>query len=213
MQPLLRQEELGTGMHVEDLSHYVRPTSTGGVAYGFGKEIGTWEDQLLAPVYENWGQEKGPAATGLGRELLKQTDVLRLSGMRPFSAWNDFPLLKRYPGRWSGLVLNTGYGFYGYTLSWKSAQLAASLAVTGEVSDPDFAAAVELYDGCGAVPCWAWKLYLIVGIFAWSLTTWALVACCCAGCGYACHMRMAKSRAGANEGFEPLQGESKVSPT
>merc|ERR1712238_326424 len=116
----------GQGAQVEDLAHYVRPTIDGGVAYGYGKEMGTFDDELLDPVYHCWkSSDYGPSQTGLGRKVLEQPDVVKLAGMRPLSHFNDFPLLKHYGGKWSGLVLNTGYGFYGYTLSWKSAQIAA----------------------------------------------------------------------------------------
>eukprot|EP00929_Paragymnodinium_shiwhaense_P023496 TRINITY_DN14692_c0_g1_i9.p1 TRINITY_DN14692_c0_g1~~TRINITY_DN14692_c0_g1_i9.p1 ORF type:complete len:514 (-),score=73.71 TRINITY_DN14692_c0_g1_i9:311-1852(-) len=210
-EPIMEKSQLGTGMHVEDLSHYIRPTITGGIAYGFGKEIGSWDDQLLDPQYEDWGDD-GPAATGLGREVLEQKDVQKLSGIRPFSSWLNSPLLKRYDGKWSGLVLNTGYGFYGYTLSWKSAQLAAEVAVLGEVSDKDFAASVELYEGCGRLPCWVYRWYLIFGIFAWSVSTWLLAIFCCTGCGgggFCAYKHMRKKQVPR---YDQLTGGTAVEP-
>jgi len=179
---LFEPDQVGMGAQVEDLAHYVRPMIDGGVAYGYGKEIGTFDDELLDPKFNCWKKDEfGPEVTGLGRKVLEQPDVMRLSGIRPLSHFNDFPLLKHYDDKWSGLVLNTGYGFYGYTLSWKSSQIAVDFAVTGKVSDEEFKESIELYSACGSWPCGVWHWYLLFGWFAWSSMVCSCGSCCCCG--------------------------------
>lgn len=167
------------GVQHEEKSHYIRAQKNGGVRYGFGKEFGGLDDEVaqIDPHYEETWTHKdtGIGATALGRKVMAQTDVKKLAGIRPLSALGNFPLIKTYP-KWPGLILCTGYGWHGFVMSWKSAQIAADLAVTGSVNEPDWAFAVEGYSGCSwmSPSCWAW--YSWVALAAVILI---LVGVCC----------------------------------
>merc|ERR1712216_548320 len=116
---------LGMGVQVEEFAHYIRAQKNGGVRYGFGKVVGVTDDELLNPKYdEDWEKKAaGIASTELGRAVLDSDGVLKLAGVRPLSVFGNHPLIKEYKKKWSGLILNTGYGWHGFVLSWKSAQL------------------------------------------------------------------------------------------
>lgn len=132
--PLFSSESRQIGIEYEDLGHYIRAQSNGGVRYGFGRELGTFDDQLLDPSFEGWQSHTGPHQTGLGRMIMDSPHV-ELAGFRPLSVFLKFPLLKRYKGEWSGLLVNTGFGFYGYGMAWKSAALVVDLALGDDPHD------------------------------------------------------------------------------
>jgi len=140
----------GMGVQHEEKSHYVRAQKNGGVRYGFGKVVGVDDSELLNPVYvEEW--ETGPAGisqSGMGQKVLEQPDVQKLAGIRPLSVYGNFPILKRYTDDYGrGVIVNTGFGWHGFVMAWKSAQFAVDLALDGALSE-DWSWASEDYDGC-----------------------------------------------------------------
>lgn len=132
--PIFNEKDRQIGIEYEDLGHYIRSQADGGVRYGFGRQLGNFDDQLLNPTFEGWKPDTGPNATGLGRRLVKNKNHVGLAGFRPLSAFIRFPLLKRYTGTWGGLFVNSGYGFYGYGMTWKSAEIVANLTVADDGS-------------------------------------------------------------------------------
>lgn len=163
-------------MQHEEKAHYIRAQKNGGVRYGFGKEFGISEEEIsqIDPHWvEAWEKgDHGVNGTGLGRKLLAQSDVQKLAGIRPLSCLGNFPLIKTYPG-WPGLILNTGFGWHGFTLSWKSAQIAAEVATTGHVSESNWEFAVWDYKGCSLWEpflCWPWYVWVLVGTLLLILT-------------------------------------------
>lgn len=157
---LINESLLDLGVQDQERSHYIRPQKNGGVRYGFGKHFADMSREVseIDPQFEEaWLEKKaGIKATELGRKVMLQNDTQRLAGIRPLSALGNFPLIKTYP-EYPGLILTTGYGWHGFTMAWKSAQLAAELAVGGAVAEESWAFAVDGYTGCTAwydVRCW-----------------------------------------------------------
>lgn len=181
--PLIEESLRNLGVQYEEKSHYIRAQKNGGVRYGFGKTFGGLDDQIEAidPQFrEDWvGRDAGINATALGRKVMSQPDVQKLAGIRPLSALGNFPIIKTYPG-WPGLILTSGYGWHGFTLSWKSAQLAAELALNGSIGDPDWRMAYEEYAGCTmwSPMCWAWYSWVALGVVFLLLLFCCYKLCC-----------------------------------
>mmetsp|Transcript_156604 Transcript_156604/g.502748 ORF Transcript_156604/g.502748 Transcript_156604/m.502748 type:complete len:117 (-) Transcript_156604:369-719(-) len=70
----------------------------------------------------------------VGKQLMQDPKTLKLGGCRPMSVFGNFPTLKSYGG--GRVVLNTGGGANGFVTSWKSAQLATDIVMTGTVEEP-----------------------------------------------------------------------------
>merc|ERR1719387_1102048 len=105
--------------------------------------------------------------TGLGRDMLKSDNTARLAGMRPVSLLGNFPLLKSLTGQWSGILVNTGFGFYGYGMTWKSAEIIADLALHGRPLDDEWRDAVEYTSGDCPLwmpTCWPDRMYMMMTV-------------------------------------------------
>lgn len=178
------ERERMIGLEFEESGQYIRAQENGGVRYGFGRVIGTFEDELLDPKFEHWRGKYAPALTGLGREMLDDNRTKRLCGMRPVSMLGNFPLLKSYTGDWSGVLLNSGFGFYGYGLTWNAARVIVDVALHDKVLDEKWKDAVEFTTGvCGwwEMTCWPDRMYMAVGgvIALLILVILCVLSCCC----------------------------------
>merc|ERR1712151_1164903 len=67
----------------------------------------------------------------IGKKLVADNRTLRKGGARPLCYFNNFPLIKMHP--WAPVVFNSGGGVNGFTISWKSAQIAADLILNRRV--------------------------------------------------------------------------------
>jgi len=181
--PLIPENMRTLGSQHEDFSHYVRPQRNGGVRYGYGKVLGIPDEELLFPEYDEYWEDNGGAGikmTKLGQEMLEQNDTLKLAGVRPLSCFNNFPLLKVYPSM-PGLILNTGYGWHGFVMSWKSSQLVAEYALHGR-TEVEFDFAIESYQ-----PCSNWHIvcYSSAAKGGSLLGLVSMCLCCCCGLAFA----------------------------
>lgn len=155
------------GIEFEEPGQYIRAQADGGIRYGFGRVIGTFEDELLDPKFEHWESEYDPKFTGLGKEMLKLDHTHRLAGMRPVSAMGNFPIVKAFQGEYSGILLNTGFGFYGYGLTWNSAKVVVDVALHGHPLDDQWAYGVEYTTGtCPMYMPTCWPVWLYFGAIA-----------------------------------------------
>lgn len=141
--PLIPEELRGIGVQHEDDSHYIRAQRNGGVRYGWGKEfdVDLWDEEaLLNPtIDEEYERETGGIlSTPLGRKIASDPKTKKLAGIRPLTLLNDFPLLKTYSDL-PQVVLNTGYGWYGFSMSWKSSEIAVKTILEGDYTEIDYA--------------------------------------------------------------------------
>jgi len=129
------------GVVLEEYHMYLRSTQDGRLAVGGGLWIvpqGLMAEfmvrslpykQLVHTVGEIWGNtgDNYMRQSNVGKWLVNQSGTLKLGGARPLSYFGNFPIIKKHP--YAPLVINTGGAVNGFSISWKSGQIAADLVL------------------------------------------------------------------------------------
>mmetsp|Transcript_156602 Transcript_156602/g.502737 ORF Transcript_156602/g.502737 Transcript_156602/m.502737 type:complete len:421 (-) Transcript_156602:217-1479(-) len=139
----LPPSERDIGVVFENEHMYLRSTMNGSFAVGGGMYFGDGTDEDVrrlrwsSGVTEQMGYfdaKNYMEQAEIGKQLMQDPKTLKLGGCRPMSVFGNFPMLKSYGG--GRVVLNTGGGANGFVTSWKSAQLATDVVMTGTVEEP-----------------------------------------------------------------------------
>mmetsp|Transcript_124235 Transcript_124235/g.397672 ORF Transcript_124235/g.397672 Transcript_124235/m.397672 type:complete len:665 (+) Transcript_124235:3-1997(+) len=124
--PQIPENQAGRGLHFMDMSRrfaaaYARATADSFVKVWGGHDVSATDEGVKPPYGFCSAEEedkifrRGPSCAAA---LVDVPTTTRLSGMRPVPSIGGVPLLKRYTGSWRNVLLNTGYGYNGYDLSW-----------------------------------------------------------------------------------------------
>lgn len=120
------RHERQIGVINDDYHQYIRSRKNGAVVMGGAMFVGPRNDAAVeALAYDASMADAYMGQSELGKQLLEDPDLERVGGCRPMSKHVEFPLLKSDPtGR---IIVHTGGGALGYSLYWKSAELAAQM--------------------------------------------------------------------------------------
>lgn len=147
--PKIPANQLGRGLHFMDMSRrfaaaYARSTSKMRVKVWGGHDVSA-TDEGVEPPYAFCSHaekqhifEEGPACASA---LVNLSTTVRMAGMRPVPSIGNVPLIKRYEGLWRNVLLNSGYGYNGYDLSWFASMCTSRWLTTDQLADPVCASA------------------------------------------------------------------------
>eukprot|EP00300_Choanocystis_sp_HF-7_P027189 c32264_g1_i1.p1 GENE.c32264_g1_i1~~c32264_g1_i1.p1 ORF type:complete len:687 (+),score=117.14 c32264_g1_i1:23-2062(+) len=149
--PTVSDAQLGLGLQLEDRGQnlqaaFIRSTQDRMVRIGGGAQLVAHDADLTVPLPTASSDQNQRVfdPLELSRNISNAPHTDHSTGVRPVGYFVNFPLIKMYAGRWRNVMLYSGLGFHGYTMSWGAAKIVADLMFDRSVSDPDFADAFTL---------------------------------------------------------------------
>eukprot|EP00300_Choanocystis_sp_HF-7_P042825 c9509_g1_i2.p1 GENE.c9509_g1_i2~~c9509_g1_i2.p1 ORF type:complete len:692 (+),score=145.96 c9509_g1_i2:44-2119(+) len=148
--PTVSPAQLGLGLQLEDRGEnleaaFIRSTEDRMVRLGGGAQLVSQEKFLPPFPQANANQVRRVFdPLELSRNISNAPHTNHATGARPISYFVNFALIKVYAGQWRHVLLNSGLGFHGYTMSWGASKLVADLLIDRTITDPAFAHAFTL---------------------------------------------------------------------